>query len=209
MRRRLSSSRRLAEFYPYNSKREADDLKRQAAMAVRNAKISGALVPMPCVECGQKGEAHHEDYAKPLDVIWLCRFHHRRRDAELREQRLAAVRRAEAEALPVYRNRLAARSAFAALSGTRHPEQPRRTVVELNCTIALVRQATQEIAEAIDAEDISESVLARRLKCSRQMVNTQFAGGFRTLKVIAAYADALGCDVKLVLRRRDGQRVAL
>jgi hypothetical protein len=26
--------------------------------------------------CGKKGEAHHPDYSKPLEVIWLCRPHH-------------------------------------------------------------------------------------------------------------------------------------
>lgn len=32
--------------------------------------------------CGKKGEAHHEDYSKPLEVIWLCREHHRKADKE-------------------------------------------------------------------------------------------------------------------------------
>ncbi len=39
---------------------------------------SGALVRQPCVRCGQdKSEGHHPDYARPLDVVWLCRQHHR------------------------------------------------------------------------------------------------------------------------------------
>lgn len=31
----------------------------------------------PCLVCGiEKAEAHHPDYSKPLDIIWLCKEHH-------------------------------------------------------------------------------------------------------------------------------------
>jgi len=31
-----------------------------------------------CFVCGdEKVEAHHADYDRPLDVIWMCRLHHR------------------------------------------------------------------------------------------------------------------------------------
>lgn len=37
----------------------------------------GIIKKMPCEKCGNpKAEAHHEDYSKPLAVIWLCREHH-------------------------------------------------------------------------------------------------------------------------------------
>ena len=30
-----------------------------------------------CKICGKKKvEAHHKDYSKPLDVVWLCHKHH-------------------------------------------------------------------------------------------------------------------------------------
>lgn len=38
---------------------------------------SGKLIPQPCEKCGEtKVEMHHEDYDKPLEVIWLCRICH-------------------------------------------------------------------------------------------------------------------------------------
>jgi len=40
--------------------------------------VARHLTPEPCVICGAaKAEGHHEDYDKPLDVVWLCRRHHR------------------------------------------------------------------------------------------------------------------------------------
>lgn len=36
----------------------------------------GKVAKKPCRECGQPAQAHHADYSKPLDVIWLCRKHH-------------------------------------------------------------------------------------------------------------------------------------
>jgi hypothetical protein len=39
---------------------------------------SGRLVRKPCEVCGEpKSEGHHEDYHKPLEVVWLCRRHHK------------------------------------------------------------------------------------------------------------------------------------
>jgi transcription elongation factor Elf1 len=48
-----------------------------ARAKVHNAKKSGKLVMQPCQVCGElKTEAHHPDYTKPLDVVWLCKDHH-------------------------------------------------------------------------------------------------------------------------------------
>jgi len=47
----------------------------------------GNIIPLPCMVCGdKKSEAHHEDYSKPFDLMWLCRSHHReihRKDSDL------------------------------------------------------------------------------------------------------------------------------
>jgi hypothetical protein len=53
--------------------------KRKAHNAVAAAVRSGKLKQKPCEKpgCGHPDtEAHHPDYSKPLDVVWLCRAHH-------------------------------------------------------------------------------------------------------------------------------------
>ena len=58
--------------------RRRSSSKYKANAAVFYAVKTGKLVRQPCEECGaEKTEAHHDDYAKPLEVRWLCRSHHR------------------------------------------------------------------------------------------------------------------------------------
>jgi len=57
-------------------RKKTGDHKSDAHIKVRNAIRSGKLRPQPCIVCGEKAEAHHSDYSKPLDVDWLCRKHH-------------------------------------------------------------------------------------------------------------------------------------
>jgi hypothetical protein len=46
----------------------------KATKAIR----SGKLMRLPCEVCGAaKVDAHHDDYARPLDIRWLCRSHHK------------------------------------------------------------------------------------------------------------------------------------
>lgn len=61
-----------------------------ANRAVEAALKDGAIEnPGVCYGCGCKAgehriEAHHHDYSKPLDVVWLCTPCHRRMDAQRR-----------------------------------------------------------------------------------------------------------------------------
>jgi ribosomal protein S27AE len=66
----------------------AEDKRRQMAhSAVARAIKAGNLVRSPCIKCGEsKSLAHHEDYDKPLDVMWLCQPCHKQRHKELEEQ---------------------------------------------------------------------------------------------------------------------------
>lgn len=49
----------------------------KARRIVNNAIRSGKIKRLPCEVCGNvRSEAHHEDYAKPLEVVFLCKTHH-------------------------------------------------------------------------------------------------------------------------------------
>jgi len=40
-------------------------------------KRRGKLCASSCVDCGKdEVEMHHEDYSKPLQVVWICRDCH-------------------------------------------------------------------------------------------------------------------------------------
>lgn len=41
-------------------------------------KNKGVIKQKPCIVCGSlKSEAHHCDYKKPLEVMWMCKLHHK------------------------------------------------------------------------------------------------------------------------------------
>jgi len=47
---------------------------------LREAVKNGSVIKYPCVVCGEKkSNGHHEDYSKPLEVVWLCLKHHMER----------------------------------------------------------------------------------------------------------------------------------
>lgn len=47
-----------------------------AQKKVANEIVAGRIIPRPCF-CGAKAHAHHDDYSRPTDVIWLCPKHHK------------------------------------------------------------------------------------------------------------------------------------
>jgi len=59
--------------------RQANPEKRKAQQAVNDAIRAGKLYKGPCIFCGTKEnvDGHHDNYSKLLDVIWMCRKHHR------------------------------------------------------------------------------------------------------------------------------------
>ena len=61
----------------------------KAQTIVNNTVRSGELVkPDICSACDKKGrqiEGHHDDYSKPLDIIWLCSACHKQLHRELKQ----------------------------------------------------------------------------------------------------------------------------
>ena len=71
-----------------NTKLRRKEIKgyRYAHKIIRLRIKAGKLQRQPCEMCGStiRIHAHHDDYSKPLDVMWLCGVHHQARHAFLR-----------------------------------------------------------------------------------------------------------------------------
>lgn len=69
------------------SKQWCDDnpMRRSAQIALGNAVRSGKVQKWPACAvpdcCSTRPVAHHPDYDRPLDVVWLCQAHHKQAHA--------------------------------------------------------------------------------------------------------------------------------
>lgn len=58
--------------------------KYKAHRAVNNAVRDKRLQKAACVICGDEPvHGHHDNYERPLDVVWLCPAHHKERHLSL------------------------------------------------------------------------------------------------------------------------------
>ena len=64
---------------------EQNPEKRRAQKAIESSLRKGEMARQPCERCGStvRIQAHHDDYSRPLDVMWLCQTHHKERHKEL------------------------------------------------------------------------------------------------------------------------------
>ena len=79
-----------AEYTKQYRKNNPDKYK--ATSRINHLVEKGKLAkPMACEVCGKVGrvEAHHANYSKPLDVIWVCKKCHYKLDEERREKERA------------------------------------------------------------------------------------------------------------------------
>ena len=90
---RIKNRKHVSEYVrKYNQTEKGKEIKRKnqirdrmtkplACKAVHKLNYAiqkGIIIRKPCVICGKKAQAHHSDYTKPYDVIWLCSLHHTR-----------------------------------------------------------------------------------------------------------------------------------
>lgn len=81
---RKRGSRQTAEYL--REYRAKNPEKYKARSAVQNAIRDGRLEkPEKCSCCGEETRihGHHDDYSRPLEVIWLCTLCHKQRHKEL------------------------------------------------------------------------------------------------------------------------------
>lgn len=77
--------------------------KHAARLVVNNAVRDGRLKKEPCAVCGSSdSEAHHEDYSKPLDVIWYCPKHHAERHVQIRKEKRAMKHQVQLSVVEVW-----------------------------------------------------------------------------------------------------------
>lgn len=70
--------RKAAAIVYQRTRRAKAPEKNRARQMVAAAIREGRLALKPCEVCGttKKVQSHHDDYAKPLGVQWLCWTHH-------------------------------------------------------------------------------------------------------------------------------------
>ena len=81
-RQRGKLPRRIKKCVEYNRKYNKDYPERYAAKILLNNAIRSGRIKRPerCSVCNKKTRicGHHEDYYKPLDVVWVCQVCHKR-----------------------------------------------------------------------------------------------------------------------------------
>lgn len=67
--------------------------KTSANYKVYYHKKKGVIIKQNCIICNSnKSQAHHADYTKPLDVIWLCPKHHMQEHMNIRNKTIACAK---------------------------------------------------------------------------------------------------------------------
>jgi hypothetical protein len=93
-RKKQERYRQLGKASVSRGAKKAEVNKRYATKHPQKKKahsLSQHLTPQPCEKCGNpKSERHHDDYAKPKQVRWLCKKHHMEHHVEERKAEVLA-----------------------------------------------------------------------------------------------------------------------
>ena len=89
-RNRAHLQHRVEQRLEVNRRWRSEDPRRSSChRKVSWAIKHGLLEKKPCERCGnEKSLAHHDDYDKPLDVMWLCQPCHKQRHKEIDNERI-------------------------------------------------------------------------------------------------------------------------
>lgn len=92
LKQRVAAGRQggLAKKYQNEKNNTRDLVQKNGARTVLNRAVKEGKIQKPsnCHDCGTGGciiEGHHNDYSKPLDVVWLCKNCHTKTHRYIRE----------------------------------------------------------------------------------------------------------------------------
>lgn len=91
---RVNARKEYAKTHDSGPRPETDPVKKQARTTLSNAVRDGKVARPPhCEVCSAPGDVHghHDDYTKPLDVIWCCSACHSLIHAYWRAQERSAA----------------------------------------------------------------------------------------------------------------------
>lgn len=133
------------------------------------AVLRGVLTKQPCARCGAaKVQAHHTDYERPLEVVWLCRPCHLTEHAQGRDHSLCTKCGDEPRAGKSVWGRQCLAAAKAAQRGRAKVPEPVLTAAdlgqEIGCRVCVARRAAVQAVVDAHVRLVGDPGLLGRVK---------------------------------------------